>query len=121
LAGTLDADRAVRIESIGRGVLIAYVDKMQNLFCSGNLPAALQPAKIYSCHDVITASELRASIMKLSETQVVQQSTTVKNPIVMNRAYSLAQGTDLNGSNWTKQQQASILIKRNVDEFMRRA
>jgi hypothetical protein len=58
----------MRIESIGRGTLISYVDKMQNLFCSGNLPAALQPAKVYACHDVISASELRGTIMKLSET-----------------------------------------------------
>lgn len=121
LAGIADSDRAQRMEGIGRGVLISYVDKMQNLFCSGNLPGALQPAKIYASHDVITQSELRGTIMKLSETQVIQQSTVNQNPIVMNRAYKLASGTDLNGTNWTKQQQAGILIKRNTDEFMRRA
>lgn len=41
LCGIEDAERSNRIEGIGRGVLISYVDKMQNLFCSGNLPAAL--------------------------------------------------------------------------------
>ncbi len=65
--GIADDERYLKIARIGRGVLIDYVNKMQSLFVTGNLPSAMQPAKIYSCHDVSSASELRASIMKLSE------------------------------------------------------
>lgn len=59
--------RQQRIAKIGRGVLLQYIEKMQNVFLSGNLPSSIQPAKIYACHDVITAAELRGSIMKIAE------------------------------------------------------
>jgi hypothetical protein len=38
----------------------------------------------------------------------------------MNRAYALSEGMDIAGKDWTKQQQTSIAIKRNVDTSMRR-
>ena len=65
--GIADDERTLKIVRIGRGVLIDYVNKMQSLFVTGNLPSAMQPSKIYACHDVSSATELRASIMKLSE------------------------------------------------------
>jgi hypothetical protein len=39
---------------------------MQEVFLTGNLPSGLQPAKIYACHDIITAAELKGSILKLA-------------------------------------------------------
>lgn len=67
IGGMQDPDREIRIENIGRSMLIAYVNKMRPVFLTGNLPSALPPVKIYACHDIVTASELRGSIMKLSE------------------------------------------------------
>lgn len=60
--GHMDGDRKMRIARVGRGTLINYVEHMQQIFMSGNLPSALQPSKIYACHDVVTAIELRGTI-----------------------------------------------------------
>lgn len=47
--------------------MIEYINKMQNIFLTGNLPGAIQPAKIYASHDAITQNELRGSIKKMAE------------------------------------------------------
>jgi len=60
--------RTSRIARYGRGMLIDYVDKTQVVFVTGNLPQAIAPSKIYSCHDIVTAAELRGSINKLATT-----------------------------------------------------
>jgi hypothetical protein len=67
MAGSENVNRTDMIKKMGIGLLTKYVDDMQTLFVTGNLPSALQPAKIYACHDVVTAAELRGSIIRLSE------------------------------------------------------
>lgn len=75
---------------------------MLPVFSSGNLPSTIAPSKIYSCHDVISSAELRGTIMKLAESQVIQQSTIIDRKLIMNRAYALSEGTDYAGKDWTK-------------------
>jgi hypothetical protein len=52
-------------------MLIQYVSDMLPIFSTGNLPSTVAPSKIYSCHDVISSGELRGTIMKLAESQVI--------------------------------------------------
>lgn len=47
---------------MGPDVLRTYVDKMQGLFAAGYLPGAIAPSKVYACHDVVSAIELRGAI-----------------------------------------------------------
>jgi hypothetical protein len=77
---------------------------MLPIFSTGNLPSTVAPSKIYSCHDVISSGELRGTIMKLAESQVIQQSTIIDRKLIMNRAYALSEGMDIAGKDWTKQQ-----------------
>ena len=65
--GAAGTDRDMRIVKIVRGNLIRYINRMQALFMTGNLPSTIQPSKIFACHDVVSAGELRGSIMKLAE------------------------------------------------------
>lgn len=41
MGGGPDPDRALRVSKIGRGTLLKYLDRMQTLFVTGNLPSAL--------------------------------------------------------------------------------
>ena len=55
---------------MGVGTLVNYVEAMQGVFLTGNLPGAIAPIKIYAGHDVITASEIRGTILKMAEGSV---------------------------------------------------
>jgi hypothetical protein len=63
--------RELKISRMGKGLLLQYLDKMSPIFQTGNLPGSIPPSKIYSCHDVVSLGEIRGSINKLAEQQIV--------------------------------------------------
>jgi len=67
IAGKPDSKREDKIRMKCTDVLRAYVDRLQALFVTGNLPGAIAPSKVFACHDIVSAAQLRGSLMRLSE------------------------------------------------------
>ena len=71
IAGDQDKNRNSRTEKMGKVTLAKYIDQMQGLFATGNLPGAIPPAKIFACHDIVSSVELRSQILNMATYQVV--------------------------------------------------
>lgn len=64
-------DRQAQIASFGNVTLVRYLQFILPLLMQGLLPGGIAPAAITACHDVVTGSELRATIMCLAEQQII--------------------------------------------------